>query len=156
VAGLVAELSAYLEPYLPGGCVARSLREALLARLAAAPVDPRVPGGREAVWCALVSGAVQRLEVEGAGLSLSRYMTGEGVSFVNNYSAVGSDMLLMLAGLGRMARSEMKVLTVRNLEPAALEPLTRLLGPARFPRLKVLTLASTDYSVFVYRTRQVS
>ena len=45
------------------------LRELLLSLLASAPVDPRVPGGREAVWCSLAHPCVRNLKIEGAGMT---------------------------------------------------------------------------------------
>lgn len=132
--------------------MSRDLRQSLLQVLAVTPVDPRVPGGREVVWCALLSQDLESLEVEGAGLN--RYMAGPG-SPVTTYTAVGADLLLMLQGLEAIKRSKMRRLVVRNLETVALEPLTRLLVPGRFHQLASLSLASTDFSAFTYRSCQV-
>jgi len=129
------------------------MRHLLLDKLAKAPVDPRVPGGREVVWCSLVSEDVETLIIEGAGLS--RYIPGTG--HINTYTAVGADVIVMVKGVETVKRSKLKQFTISNIEHAAIEPVTKLLlHPQRFDHLVQLSIASTDYSAFTYRSKHAA
>ena len=150
---MVHVLALYLHEYLPGGPISRDLRHLLLDMLAKAPVDPRVPGGREVVWCSLVSEDVESLIIEGAGLS--RYIPGTG--HINTYTAVGADVILMVKGVETVKKSRLQQLTISNIEHAAVEHITKMLSaPSRFDHLLQLSIASTDYSAFTYRSKHAA
>jgi len=150
---MVRVLAVYLHEYLPGGPISRDMRHLLLEKLSKAPVDPRVPGGREVVWCSLISEDVENLIIEGAGLS--RYIPGTG--HINTYTAVGADVILMVKGVETVKKSKLKYFTISNIEHAAVEPITKmLLGPHRFEHLVQLCVASTDYSAFTYRSKHAA
>ena len=67
-------ISRYLTSFLPGGNLSRDTRELMLDLLATCLVDPRVPGAREVLWCGLIDSSVEKLQMEGGGLS--RYHSG--------------------------------------------------------------------------------
>ena len=150
---MVHGFARYLHEYLPGGPISRDMRHLLLDKLAKAPVDPRVPGGREVVWCSLISEDVEDLIIEGAGLS--RYIPGTG--HINTYTAVGADVIVMVKGVEMVKKSKLKHFTISNIEHAAMEPVTKLLlYPRRFNHLTQLSIASTDYSAFTYRSKHAA
>ena len=65
--------------------------------------------------------------------------------------------MTMIKSMMSMRSSRMKKMMISNIEQSMVEPLCRmLLYPKRFSDLTHLTLTTTEYSAFTYRSIQVS